>query len=160
MKKQRQFLSPKVRFWKYVAIIPFHECWEWIGTKTSGYGYFGTGQRCSKVGLAHRFSYELHYGPFDKSLDVCHKCDNPGCVRPEHLFLGTHQDNMADKIKKGRAIYINGERCHSAKLDEKKVFDIRDLRKNGMLVKDIAKRFNVTSSAICSVVKRKTWKHI
>ena len=75
-------------------------CWEWIGTITNeGYGVFGVEGGFSS---AHRFSWKIHYGDIPDGLLVLHKCDNRKCVNPEHLFLGTHQDNMRDKIAKGR----------------------------------------------------------
>ncbi len=95
--------SGEERFWERVAIIPEHACWEWIAGK-SGIGY-GVIQVDKKLLLAHRFSYELHFGQIPKGLFVCHVCDNPSCVRPEHLFLGTPKDNMDDMRKKGRAKY-------------------------------------------------------
>ncbi len=87
------------RFWSKVEMIPFHSCWEWTGdmNKAHGknYGRFN-------MKKAHRISYELTYGKIPDGLFVLHKCDNPPCVRPEHLFLGTHLDNMRDKVLKGR----------------------------------------------------------
>ena len=74
-------------------------CWEWRGTKNSkGYGQFRFNGR---VHRAHRLAYEIYVGPLDQ-LHVCHHCDNPSCVNPEHLFLGTHQDNMDDMSRKFR----------------------------------------------------------
>jgi hypothetical protein len=89
------------RFWDKVEMIPFHECWEWIAGKTqSGYGRFKFNKKTRR---AHRFSYELHFGPIPKGLIVCHRCDNTLCIRPEHLFLGTNLTNTRDMLKKGRA---------------------------------------------------------
>ena len=87
-------------FLSKIAFIPFHPCWEWIGAKNSGgYGVCWNGLRTR---LAHRFSYELHNGEFNERLHVLHKCDNPGCVNPDHLFLGSDKDNAQDKTRKGR----------------------------------------------------------
>ena len=88
------------RFWAKVRKT--EDCWEWIAGKGGrGYGNFWyTGKTVN----AHRFSYVLTYGEFDQSLQVCHTCDNPGCVNPEHLWLGTPKDNMQDKMKKGRHV--------------------------------------------------------
>lgn len=77
-----------------------NSCWIWIGSKTSdGYGTFGYARI---IYYAHRFSYEFHNGKIPKGMFVCHKCDNPSCVNPEHLWVGTHSDNMKDASKKGR----------------------------------------------------------
>jgi len=88
------------RFWQKVEVIPGHECWEWSAYRMpNGYGKFKFND---KEGLAHRASWEIHFGPIPEGLFVCHHCDNPGCVRPDHLFLGTPQDNVDDMYAKGR----------------------------------------------------------
>lgn len=86
------------RFWERVQ--KDDGCWEWTGaTSAAGYGVFG---KNTKLWFAHRFSYELSNGPIPDGMFVCHQCDNPRCVRPDHLFLGSHKDNMKDMCLKGR----------------------------------------------------------
>lgn len=88
------------RFWEKVEMIPFHDCWEWAARKDRfGYGVMHVN---GSTQLAHRICYEMLNPNFNKKLSVCHTCDNPGCVRPEHLFLGSHKENMWDREDKGR----------------------------------------------------------
>lgn len=90
------------RFWSFVIQHPTG-CWEWAGSKTKwGYGRLGGPGRAGKEERAHRVSWSIHFGPIPDVLFVCHKCDNPECTRPDHLFLGTHTDNMNDCISKRR----------------------------------------------------------
>ena len=95
------------RFWEY-TIVPINPdaCWTWIGhLDGKGYGslYWKRAENGSPIAVrAHRFSFELHYGPIPTGLHGCHSCDNPRCVNPEHLFIGTQQDNMNDMMNKGR----------------------------------------------------------
>lgn len=109
--------SPVDRFWDLVAKSPDpDDCWLWTGATNRGYGAFSVKRRYVS---AHRFSYELHYGPLGSGEQACHKCDIKypmgdwtyrRCVRPEHLFKGTHADNMRDKVSKGR--HVSGLRLH------------------------------------------------
>lgn len=98
-----QGFSPTIikRFWPKVKKTD--GCWTWTGAKlTAGYGYIGKGSPRCAMALTHRVSWIIHFGPIPDGHDVLHECDNPPCIRPDHLFTGTHLDNMWDKIRKGR----------------------------------------------------------
>jgi len=108
-----------LKYWNSIAFIPFHECWEWEGNRTSnGYGRMHVSEagKPREIG-AHRFSYELHFGPIpvvdddNRKVVVRHKCDNPGCVRPEHLELGNTSQNMLDCSSRGRHPEKNKTHC-------------------------------------------------
>lgn len=101
-RRQRRIDPIKERFFKYVELIPFHSCWEWVGAKNpKGYGRFGIR---NVLHYAHRVSYEIHKGPIShlKDVEICHTCDNPSCVNPNHLWLGDKSQNMKDCYLKGR----------------------------------------------------------
>lgn len=146
------------RFWSKVDKRGTDECWPWVAvTGTGGYGHFSIQGRMAR---AHRQAFILTNGPIPDGLDCCHKCDNPPCCNPAHLFIGTTSENLNDCVAKGRYNRPNGERCHLAKLTAGKVRTIRKLFAGGTKRATIARRFGVTWESIDAVVKRKSWKHI
>lgn len=129
-----------------------------------GYGVCGYGPLLRK---AHRVAWELTYGPIPERLCVCHRCDNPPCCNPAHLFLGTKADNAADRDAKGRGytpppdappppVHF-GEANVNAKLRREDVLKIREARANGATLREIARTFGVGKSTIFSVVRGHTW---
>lgn len=129
-------------------------CWEWQGCRDDrGYGVIGISRVTVRT---HRLAYCLFVGAIGDS-HVLHRCDNPPCVNPRHLFLGTHQDNMRDKEQKGRAKY--GEQTR--RLTEEDVLSIRSRHRSGERVSVIARSYpHLHHTTISSVVHRKTWKHL
>lgn len=147
------------RFWEKVN--KSGECWEWTAAvDDSGYGRLIIDR---KVHRAHRLSWQFEHGPIPDGLHVLHRCDNPACVNPEHLFLGTHQENMVDKTRKGRAITrgLPGEDHPQSKLTESDIRTIRRLYATGeWTLERIANRFGVTFSNVGMIVRRDTWNHV
>lgn len=144
------------RFMDYVESKDVDSCWEWKGYKSKGYGrikIFG------KFHQAHRISYELFTGPIPDHMMVCHRCDNPSCVNPGHLFIGSAKDNMQDKISKGRHRgAAKGERHHFSSLTEHQVIEIRKmLSSGGMSQIEIARIFGVSQSQISNIKTCKRW---
>lgn len=145
------------RFWSQVR--KGDGCWEWTGrNRLHGYGRIKRRQ----VGLlAHRASWELHYGSLDPDACVLHRCDNRLCVRPDHLFIGTRTDNNADMVAKGRNSGAPGERSPNAKLRERDVREIRIRRAvSGESFAVIANDYGVTPVQVRNVVRRRAWKHV
>jgi hypothetical protein len=156
---------PEYRFWKDVdkngPIHPVHgQCWVWTGyMRPSGYGRFSV---CNKLTPVHRYSYEEFVGHVPHDLWVLHKCDNPACVRPDHLFLGTDQDNATDKVNKGRQ--SKGEVARQSELTEE---DVRDIRRryrrwshNCSNARELAEEKGVARDAIHSIIAGKSWRHV
>lgn len=148
------------RFWSKVNKRNSDDCWDWTASKfRQGYGKFTeTGK--SQPSKAHRVSWEIKHGPLPKGLLICHKCDNPSCVNPEHLFLGTYQDNNRDCADKGRHGGPFGVAHPNTKLTERKVQIIRALFKRGTRQVDLANLFNVDRPVISRIVNNKTWVHV
>lgn len=135
-------------------------CWLWVGYKIpQGYGRIMIdGERW----LAHRLSYIIYKGNIPNHFDVCHKCDNTLCVNPDHLFLGTHKENMRDMVTKGRCksgIKNKGEKHGMSKLIDSDIPDIIEMTKT-MKLKDVAKIYKVGISTISRIKNRTHWKHI
>jgi hypothetical protein len=146
------------RFWSHVDIKLESECWIWKLAKISGYGATSYHH---KSFYAHRMAYGLCYGEFDQSLEVLHKCDNPSCCNPHHLFLGTPKDNYDDMVIKGRDIYFSGEDVYLSKLKELQVLEIRNRYFEGNITQlDLAKEYNVKESTINDIMSGRTWKHV
>lgn len=137
-------------------------CWEWQGTKRNGYGRLVVGSRkdgTRKSVSAHRASYEHFVGYIPDGMEICHKCDNPCCVNPDHLFAGTRQDNVNDRERKMRNITFCGEEHPKAKLTKKIVKAARQERAyKGTSYLELARRYGVNKKTMQSAIKGKTWK--
>jgi hypothetical protein len=147
------------RFLNHVIITP-GGCWEWTAFLTKkGYGTFHSGLKCGEY--AHRFSKMLFHGEFDYKLLVCHKCDNPKCVNPEHLFSGTCLDNIRDMFSKGRQPDHSGEKNWAAKLTAIQVLAARNEYAAGGISKyRLAKNYGVTKATMLELLSGKTWKNV
>jgi len=145
----------KRRFW--ARVLKTETCWVWQGAvDKDGYG------ACSYVGepnkKVHQLAYEELVGQIPEGFGVCHTCDNPPCVRPEHLFLGTQADNLADMRAKGRQ--VRGEQHGMRKLNESDVINIRLLKQERVPQWRIAKWYNITDSAVSNIIRNKRWAHL
>lgn len=151
------------RFWPKVARRKGPvTCWPWKASKNKdGYGWIRRGRRME---LAHRMSWEINFGPIPDGQYVLHKCDNPACVRPSHLFLGDQITNMADMVAKGRCGKRGGRRgeeSHVAKVTEKQVLEIRSrYAAGGISHKTLGKLYGLTACPVGQIIRRQTWSHI
>ncbi len=156
----RKSLPIETRFWRYVVKNDdINDCWEWIGTKNpAGYGMI---KQYGKINImAHRLSYILFKGEFKKELHACHTCDNPSCVNPNHLFIGTDKDNIQDMVNKGRGKSNRGINNPAAKLKDSDIPIIRERLKSGELQWKIAKDYSITQSTVSSIKYNRSWKDI
>jgi HNH endonuclease len=136
--------------------ITLDGCWNWLLACRGNYGLV---KRKGKMLKAHRYSYELFVGPIKDGLLVLHKCDNPKCVNPKHLFLGTNADNMKDRDNKKR--HSHGVRHPKARLTEEQVLRIIHWNKStGVMLKDIALELGVSMVTIEKIRGGYNWKHL
>ena len=157
----QQFINASKSFWSNVIPKTQSECWNWNGFKNEdGYGHIGV------IGYnirTHRLSWMIHFGPIPNGVCVCHRCDNPACVNPSHLFLGTVQDNVTDRHLKGRSRGGSqpGESHNMAKLKDDDVRQIfNEARSRSSTQREIAKKYGVTQSAISNILTGKLWRHL
>lgn len=130
-------------------------CWEWTRARhTQGYGITWDG---IKVRRAHRASFAVFKGEIPDGMLVCHSCDNPCCVNPDHLWLGTPGENSRDKVSKGRGVSLRGSRQNGAKLSSLDVRSIRALLGAGVRASAVALAFGVSGSSVTMIGKRKRW---
>jgi len=150
------------RFWNKSKIPKDYEigCWVWIACKDKdGYGFFRLNGKNIR---AHRFVYEYYKGIIPSNTLVLHSCDNTSCISPYHLFLGTNQDNMLDKVQKQRCNSKHGEECHYSKLSENDVICILEGIQNGKFtnIHSITNTYNISHNPIHDILNGKSWKNI
>ena len=146
------------RFWAMVDRQQEDECWNWTGSTTRGYGQITHGRKVRYK--AHRLSWVIHNGPIPDGMEVCHTCDNKACVNPNHLFVGTHADNMRDmaKKKRGHKTGALGEKNGQSKLVLDQVLRIRALYSTGKYSQQVlANKYQVDGSTIGLIVRNKKW---
>jgi hypothetical protein len=138
-------------------------CWNWrAGVNNSGYGMMAPTEWGT---LAHRISYGLHVGPIPKGKGphgtcVCHRCDNRLCVNPEHLFLGSNADNIADRDKKGRQVTLRGAKNVNAKLTDADVIEIRAMFESGAMLREVSERFSISKANASDIKRGRIWAHV
>ncbi len=133
------------------------DCWLWRAPASTGrYGLF---RLHGEKYLPHRIMYSVALGAFDPSLCVCHRCDNPRCVNPHHLFLGTHAENMVDMRNKGRAARVGarGELSGRSKLTPEQVLEIRA---DNRMQRQIAAAYGIDQSSVSLIKRRINWAHL
>ncbi len=142
--------------WKYIDRRGEDECWPWMGSKSNPYGKFKLSE---KTVSAHRLIWEMFNGMMKKDMLVCHTCNNTYCCNPNHLYLGTSQDNMNDRKKAGHYNPLCGEESHLHKLTEIEVKNIRKLYSTKLYTyTKLGEEFNVHRKTISRIVNGKNWR--
>lgn len=150
----------EMRFWKFVDKRGEDECWSWKGQILNGYGRISIGARDLFSDGAHRVSWMIHNSQtIPTGMVVMHSCDNPGCVNPKHLSIGTYKDNHDDMVAKGRKKQVIpvGEENGKAVLTEELV---REIRTSSLNNADMARKLGVSPNCIRGVRIFRTWKHV
>lgn len=144
--------GPKPRSWEELT-LPNGDCLQWTGSFFSN-GYGRTFHLSKSVG-AHRVAYERAHGPIPAGMLVCHRCDHKWCVQPQHLFLGTPADNLADMVAKGRS--LRGTQNHAHRLTPDKVRAVRAYLTAGASKAAVARLYGVAEPTILSIATGRTW---
>lgn len=148
--KEIKKLNKEKRFWAFVNQT--NDCWIWIShLDRNGYGLIKW--KHTNI-LAHRFSYELHNGEIPSGMFICHKCDNPSCVNPLHLYAGTAKTNAEDRTLRGRSDNRAGENNTQAKLTKEEVFAIRKEFSEGTTVIDLVLKYGMSKNHIYNLCRR------
>jgi hypothetical protein len=150
-------ISAKIQKRFFAKVQKTSSCWLWTAScARRGYGSFSIAKRTVR---AHRVSYLIHYGQVPEGMFVCHTCDTPQCVNPSHLFLGSHQDNVDDMVRKGRSpkTRMIGECNGKAKLSADDVQGIRDMAANSIPQKVIAAHYGISQPHVSDICRMKTW---
>jgi len=147
----------KERFDEKIEIVTESGCWIWTaGADDLGYGRIGVK---GSTKLAHRVGWELYKGKIPDGKNLCHRCDVPACVNPDHLFIGTQADNMMDMGAKGRGNHVHGERNGKTKITEKTAREIL-LLKGKMRHKDISEKYNISINTVRGILRRVRWVYL
>ena len=149
------------RFWR--KVLRGDRCWEWQGAQARhGYGLVILSPARARVRrtFAHRVAWTAVHGEIEGGFHVCHRCDNPPCCNPDHLFIGTAKDNALDRQAKGRTHVGNGADNPRARLTEADVRTIRQMGADGVASAAIARAFGISPSATRYVLKRQTWRDV
>ena len=161
MTKRKILPTYRERFLRYVMAEPMSGCWLWTGcSNKGGYGLYGARRgRLGRSTLAHRISWEMHKSSIPAGTIVCHHCDNPACVNPSHLFVGSQSDNMQDQKRKRRGNL--GARHGMSKFTDDIAISIRSVaRGNVISQKDIASIFGMHQCNVSRILSRARWAHI
>ena len=144
------------KFFLWVNYSASNGCWEWTGSKDGG-GY-GMAFVDGVMVKSHRYSWEYYFGSIPSGLWVLHKCDNPACINPEHLFLGTNGDNMKDKVKKERQSRLFGDKNGRCVMTKDLVIELRQLYASGKFsYRDLVGRFNISQTQVARIIKKESW---
>lgn len=144
------------RFWEKVLPEPNSGCWLWDSCGST-YGRLRLPKPSKNKIAAHRLSWQIHNGDIPKNMCVCHKCDNPCCVNPDHLFLGTQAGNMADMARKKRTPDRRGENAGNSKLTKE---DALDIRESNLPCRGLMSIYGISDTQVYNIKNRRQWNHI